>query len=106
MEYFERDPDWKEHLWPAIDGFLDFRLGQDISLDARAIAPIDTGRLKESIDHIVIDHVLTVEAGAPYAAYVELGHRNVAWGHFVESNPWVEGQPYLAPALYTVRNYY
>lgn len=99
------EPGWEEHFNLAIDEFFEARLGPDIARDARAIAPIDTGRLKESIDHIVIDHVLRVEAGAPYALYVEEGHRNVAWGHFVVDNPWVPGQPFLTPALYTVRSY-
>lgn len=99
------EPGWQDHLWPAIDEFFDGKLGPDIQGDAERIAPYDTGRLAASIDHIVIDHVLRVEAGAPYAYWVEVGHRNVAWGHFVESNPWVPGQPYLQPALYTARSY-
>lgn len=99
------EPDWQEKLDPYIDRFFDDRLGPDIVRDARAFCPIDTGRLRESIDHIVIDHVLRVEAGAYYAYWVEVGHENWAWGHFVADNPWVPGQPYLQPALYTTRSY-
>lgn len=100
-----REPDAVESIRQDADTLLSDQLGPDIANDARMLAPVDTGRLADSIGHHMDGHTLIVEATAPYAAFVELGHRNVAWGHFVESNPWVEAQPFLQPALYTTRRY-
>jgi hypothetical protein len=94
-----------ESIRQNADSFLSNQLGPDIANDARMLAPVDTGRLASSIGHHLDGHTLIVEATASYAAFVELGHLNFAWGHFVESNPWVEAQPYLQPALYTARRY-
>jgi HK97 gp10 family phage protein len=51
------------------------RLTPEIAADARRGAPIDTGALEASIGHDVDEEALvgTIYAGAPYAAYVELG---------------------------------
>lgn len=60
--------------------------------DARRIVPVDTGRLKASIQ--VEDagrEKARVHASAPYAGYVELGTR------------YMNAQPYLRPSLYKWR---
>lgn len=82
------------------------RLGPDIAGDARRYAPEDTGALKESVEHHMEGPTLIVSAtggadGRTYAAYVELGHRIVAWGH--DTGKVQPPRPYLRPALYTER---
>lgn len=64
----------------------------DLVVDAaKENAPVESGTLKESIDAEVSGDTLTVGAGAPYAAFVEFGHR--------EGDHHVPGRPFLGPAL-------
>lgn len=63
-----------------------------VAEDARRIVPVDTGRLKASIQVEDAGHEKArVHATAPYAGYVELGTRHMA------------AQPYLRPSLYKWR---
>lgn len=55
--------------------------------NAQALAPVDTGRLRDSITHVVDDNAVTIGTDVEYAAYVELGTSKHA------------EQPYLRPAL-------
>lgn len=95
--------DWREQLAARVDHFLDTRLGPDIVRDAKRYAPVDTGRLRESIEHLVVDHELHVIASTAYAAAVENGHRVVIDGQ--DTGTFVEPQPFLRPALYKTRRY-
>lgn len=68
------------------------RLARAVATDARRAAPVRTGRLRSSIRVAKVDRDRAViEAGAPYAGYVELGTR------------YMRAQPYLRPALYRLR---
>ena len=40
---------------------------------AQINAPVDTGRLRDNITHIVDDHSVTIGTNVEYAPYVELG---------------------------------
>lgn len=72
------------------------RAVSEIARDAKALAPVDTGRLRASID---ADHEgLKVTVDAPYWAPVEYGHRVVAWGH--ETGKYEPPQPFMRPAAY------
>lgn len=64
----------------------------DIVDDAQRFAPVDTGRLRQSIGRGPVqgDRV-EIHAKAPHAGFVEYGTRNMA------------AQPYLAPAAYRKR---
>lgn len=100
----EMEPDWAEHVTAQVDAFLDGRLGPAIAGDATRYAPVRTGRLRESIGHHLEDHTLIVEATAPYAAYVELGHRIAHGPRMSEVGPKVvPPRPFLRPALYQER---
>jgi HK97 gp10 family phage protein len=59
---------------------------------AKQLAPVDTGRLRASIDWSLrretLDLVATVGSDVKYAVYAELG-----------TSKW-EGQPFLVPALF------
>jgi len=83
--------------------------GQNSTATAASIAAAgpdyEPGALRDSIRFFLRLHLLIVMATGSdertYAAYVELGHRIVAWGHDTgRSKP---PQPFLRPALYTVR---
>lgn len=63
-----------------------------VAKDARANAPVDTGRLRGSITTEMDGDTAIVRATAPYAVYVELGTSRAA------------AQPFLKPALYTKRS--
>lgn len=98
------EPGWQEHLAAACDELLDGKLGPAIAEDAKRYAPGRTGRLRDSISHHLEGHTLIVEAAAPYAAYVELGHRIAHGPHMSEDGPKVEHpEPFLRPALYQAR---
>jgi HK97 gp10 family phage protein len=82
--------------------------------EAKAIVPVDTGALRDSIGASVAEAertvVGTVVAGMPYAAYVEYGtgQRGAASagaGPFQYSPTWPgqAAQPYMRPALDTAR---
>ena len=48
-------------------------VGENIVADAKAFAPVKTGRLRDSINGIVYGNMLEVHVEAEYAAYVEYG---------------------------------
>lgn len=73
-----------------------------IANDARRICPVDTGKLRASIDVLgIVDHIGRVGAGKvedgtdKYAAVVE--------GVATKPTPNYPEQPYLRPALYRQR---
>lgn len=94
------EPGWEAHIEGGTAELLE-RLGVEIEADAKAAAPVLTGRLKESIEHEVDGDTLRVGSNLEYAAPVEEGHRIVAWGH--ETGKFQPPQPYLRPALYRRR---
>jgi HK97 gp10 family phage protein len=64
-----------------------------VAADARALAPVDTGELRDSIQVVKTDDLhYQVEATAPYAAAVELGTVHQA------------AEPFLFPAFEASRN--
>jgi HK97 gp10 family phage protein len=78
---------------PAMREILS-QIAQETAIVAKQLAPVDTGRLRESIAVMQEgDLKFTVVAGAPYAAYVEFGTAN--------QSP----QPYLTPAIELTRQH-
>jgi HK97 gp10 family phage protein len=67
------------------------RLAEAVKSDAKAGCPVDTGKLRESIDSEVEGDTARIGSNVPYAGYVEEGTRKMA------------AQPYLRPALYRQR---
>lgn len=119
------NPDWLAYVYAATDKLFVTRLGPEISTSARAYCPVfggqnstakasslaaagpdyEPGALRDSIEFHLALHSLIVSASGSsertYAAYVELGHRVVAWGHDMGYSKGP--QAFLRPALYTVR---
>jgi hypothetical protein len=119
-------PDWLEGVYLATDRLFLTRLGPEISTSAKAYCPVfgganstatatslaaagddyEPGALCDSIEFHLRVHSLIVSATGSdersYAAYVELGHRVVAWGHDMGYSKGP--QPFLRPALYSVRS--
>jgi hypothetical protein len=96
------DPDWRERVYAAVDEYFLDDLGPRIRDTAKALCPKRTGALAESIeDHLEV-HTLIVSASGSdertYAAFVELGHRIVAFGH--QTGRVQPPSPFLRPALY------
>lgn len=89
------DTSWLSKLGPMTDDMLG-RLCEDIATDARRLAPVLTGDLRNSIDVLGVSNgvgrVGAGDASVDYAAYVELGTRKMA------------AQPYLKPAAYRARS--
>ena len=89
------DTSWTSRLGPLTDDMVR-RLCEDVAADARRLAPVDTGDLRNSIEVLgVVDGVGRVGAGnakTDYAAYVELGTRKMA------------PQAYLRPAALRKRS--
>lgn len=98
-------PGWEDKVRSAADGVLRDKLGPAIADDAKRYCPKRTGALADSIEHHMEGHTLVVSATGSdertYAAYVELGHRIVAWGH--ATGRVQPPQPFLRPALYQAR---
>lgn len=95
----------QEELLAAVDRYFLDHLGPQIEGDAKRYAPKRTGQLAESIGHYLEGHTLIVEAAAPYAAYVELGHRVAHGPGMKEVGPKVvPPQPFLRAATYTERS--
>lgn len=119
---------WLEDVLLSTDQLFLTRLGPEISTSAkeycpvffgqnstagetsRQIAeslgtPIPGGSLRDSIRFFLRGHALIVIAtgsdGRAYAYWVETGHRIVVFSH--DTGRLKEAQPFLRPALYTVR---
>jgi hypothetical protein len=99
------DPAWQSHVYAATDALFRDKLGPAIRDDAKRYCPKRTGTLADSIEDHLEGHTLIVSATGSderaYAAYVELGHRIVAWGH--KTGRVQPPSPYLRPALYQQR---
>lgn len=85
------DTSWLDKLGPLTDAMLT-KACDGIAQDAKRLAPVLTGDLRNSIDVLgVQDGVGRVGATVDYAAFVELGTRRAP------------AQPYLAPAAQRAR---
>lgn len=72
----------------------------DIERDAKVLAPVDTGNLRASIGTTSAGLSRTIGPTTHYGAYLEYGHRIVAWGH--ETGRYAAPRPYMIPA--SIRN--
>jgi HK97 gp10 family phage protein len=60
-------------------------IAKKVAEEARRRAPVDTGKLRESIEPLVVDgKTVDVIANAPYAYFVETGARGREGDHFLE----------------------
>lgn len=84
------EPNWQQHIDSDVSDFLE-RLGVAIEADAKVACPVDTGRLRDSLEHEVNGRTLRVGTNVEYAVYQEEGTR------------YMDPQPFLRPALYRVR---
>lgn len=87
------------------------RVGSAAEGFAADLAPVDSGRLRNSITHKVDDNSVTVGSPLEYATYVEFGTgkyasggRNTPWVYKDDKGNWhyTHGQranPFLKPAL-------
>ena len=82
---------------------------------AKKLCPVDTGNLRNSISHEVVDeeHAVYIGTNNEYAAYVELGTGKYAEGGGGRPTPWIyqdadgnwhythgnKAQPFLKPAV-------
>lgn len=88
---FNLDASGLQQIEAAVTDVLE-STAKAVAKDARAKAPVATGRLRSSITSEMDGDTAIVRAEAPYAAYVELGTSRAG------------AQPYLKPALYTKRS--
>lgn len=64
--------------------------------------PFDPGtHLRDSYHVVETARGADVRSTKSYWAYVEYGHRDVAWGH--NEHRWIPGQPHVRPAVEVVR---
>jgi hypothetical protein len=102
---YEENPGWHDEFEPDKDRWFG-DLVLDIGVDAEAIAPVDTGHLKQSVYAEVNGDTGIVGAKAHYALYVEEGHRIAyrgADGEIHYTGGFVPPQPFLKPALFRGR---
>jgi hypothetical protein len=109
-----RDPSAQAHVDAAVEDFLG-EIGRRILADAKAYVPVDTGRLRDSLDAEVQGKVLRVGSrDVNYATDVEMGtaphvivprnKKALHWpgaAHPVAkvNHPGTAPRPYLRPAL-------
>lgn len=84
------ESDWHRHIGGEVSDLLE-RLGAEITADAKIACPVETGRLRDSLDYEVRGATLNVGTNVDYAVYVEEGTR------------YMNAEPFLRPALYRVR---
>lgn len=105
MADYVPDRNWRENVAADVRGTFS-RLVGEIREDARALVPVDTGRLRESIDSEINGDTARIGSDLNYALYVEEGHR-VGYagpdGETVFTGNVVPPQPFLRPALYRKR---
>lgn len=104
------DKDSDAHINSLVDHMLDDKLGPMMVAEVIKNCPKDTGKLADSTDHEVDrdKHVLYVTATGDeeregerrkyYAAWVDLGHRIIAWGH--DTGKVKQPTAYMRRALY------
>ena len=99
--------DWLANVQAAAAQWLDGTLGPQIEEDARGYCPVDTGALRDSIEHHMNGDVLVVKATGSdertYAVYLEYGHRVAHPSTGIVGPERVPAQPFLRPALFSVR---
>lgn len=100
-------PDWQANVMAAVAQWLDDDLGQDIEDDAVRYCPVDTGALRDSIEHHMNGNSLIVKASGSedraYARWLEEGHRVFHPSTRIVGPEVVPAEPFLKPALYAVR---
>lgn len=99
-----------DNLDDAVAAALE-RVGSAAEGFAADLAPVDSGRLRNSITHKVDDNSVTIGSPLEYAAYVEFGTgkyasggRNTPWVYKDDKGNWhythgQRAQPFLKPAL-------
>lgn len=99
------NPGWHGEINGPVGEWFE-RIILDIGTDAEAIAPVDTGALKQSIRADRQGNVGIIGSDLDYSVYVEEGHR-VAYrgsdGEIHYTGEVVPPQPYLKPSLYRAR---
>lgn len=114
MARVELSDGWEGNLQAGISALLD-KIAVAVEADAKAICPVDTGDLKESIGHEVRGNQARIGSNLDYAAAVEMGFHGIehvrayerADGTRVrahERHGNTPSQPYLRPALYRRRS--
>lgn len=89
---FEIDRSWQQHLEPEENAALE-KLGDEILPDMQRNCPVQTGRLKASLDAQVENQILRVGSrDVDYSVDVELGTSTQ------------EAEPFMRPALYRQRS--
>jgi hypothetical protein len=102
-------PGWQARLAPEKRKLLQEKLCPAILADMVGGVPVDTTKLRDSLDFEVIgDDVGRIGSrDVEYSAYVEDGHEIVyvdASGEKVRTGRMVPPQPYMKPALFRKRS--
>ncbi|MEC3974739.1 HK97 gp10 family phage protein [Amycolatopsis sp. H20-H5] len=105
MADYVEEPGWRERIAADVRELFG-RLTGEVREDARALAPVDTGHLRESVDSEINGDTARIGSDLNYALYVEEGHRVAfrnAAGETEFTGEVVSPQPFLRPALYRKR---
>ncbi|WP_329064885.1 HK97 gp10 family phage protein [Amycolatopsis sp. NBC_01480] len=106
MAEYREEPGWKERINADVQTMFSKLVGE-IHDDAKRLAPVDTGHLRESIDSEINGETARIGSNLNYALFVEEGHR-VAYrgadGEVHYTGEVVPPQPFLRPSLYRIRN--
>lgn len=99
------EPGWRERIAADVRELLGKITGEVLE-DAKALCPVDTGHLRDSLSSEVEGNTSRVGTELNYALYVEEGHRIAyrgADGEVHYTGGVVPPQPFLRPALFRRR---
>lgn len=102
-------PGWQAHVVAAKRDLMGDKLGPAILADMVGGVPVDTGALRDSLDFEIVDddRLRIGSRDKEYAGWVEDGHLQAYSGpdgETVYTGQFIEGQPYMKPALLRKRS--
>lgn len=106
MAEYKEEPDWREKIAADVREMFGQLVGEVLE-DAKRLAPVDTGHLRESLSSEIRGETARIGSDLNYALYVEEGHRIAyrgADGEVHYTGEVVPPFPYLRPALYRKRS--
>lgn len=102
------DADAQDKINTLVDDMLQTKLGPMMEEQVKANTPVDLGNLRDSVTMEVTDHKLYINAYGDeeregenrkyYAAWVDLGHKLIAWGH--DTGRVIKPTAFMRKALY------
>lgn len=103
FKFTDRSPEFLKALDGAIDHAL-WAIGARAETHAKAVTPVDTGRLRNSIAHAETDDATYIGTNVEYAPYIEFGTRRNHAHHMLKRAATEHGEEYKAIVKAAMKN--